>query len=1062
MTTGKSFRHVAQDLGDSLIPEIKDYITKTNEANISTEGFRKAIVKSTIADKAKSIALKGVALAANMVVSALASFLISKAIEGIINWANRAKIAAEKMKAAQQAIDDAQSTLKNVSDIVSENKDRFLELAQGVDEFSNNLRLSEKDYAEYLSISNELAEIAPSLVAGYDDQGNALLSIGNNAEEASEKLNEVVEAQKAITRQTLIDNMGSVADGIRTEVETSQNSINTLTGELEMLELTHKNVSQDIANSNGLIHFNYEDFTKYGKAMSDALDSAGIDYEIVGSENIRLIGSAHKDQIAEAQRFYDAFLEQEHNFYEAQKNGIEKDIKELESSINASYSKITQNLQAWVQEDYSYQYLRGSSANLVDALVPKINWEDVEDSDTFTAEDYQNYIKNNLITPLINLPSEHKSEIESSFSKLLKFEDGDIDVVSFGQQLQNRLDELGIKIDITPIFANEKVLQDRIDTIIDDTKKKFNSERNNNTNLLNLLGLGGNVNLTNRPQISSEILRNVGWSDIEKGVATVYSSTYSNASGNIAINFTPIIADPVTGQYIGVMTPDELQSYAEGVINGTHSDYLNLQIGAQFNGQNAIHEAERVGQRISEIHATYFGNSEYDPTSFFAENSINTDAELDKWQEIYTSCNDAQEAEKKYLEWLKEIGKTEVSFSDIFALENAEGKLTPLGEANKAVDELQAAYTGLKEAMDSYNSTGHFTVDQVQDIISYGGEYLKYLMDEEGNLQLNEEALNRVAVARLNEMRIKALSSLYDELNKITDETSAQSYLETQLYETSDAYKDLTASKIEDWKASVLTSDMTEETKTAVINSFKNQAAAINEMFDNIDIGSMFGSGSSTSPSDILDKEITALEKAAEAGTITYKEYLSERERLVNDYYKSGKIKAEEYYAELEELAQARVDYYDKILAAVTRRIDREIDAIQDTIENLEKQNKQLEKQKNLYDSVLDAIQNFIDTEKEKHQDQIDNIESENDEIDKQIQKYDQLLNAVTLVFDEKKEAIQSEIDILDERIEKLQEENDEYQKAIELEKAKEALLKSQQQRTKMLNIYGTFHSNVD
>lgn len=402
------------------------------------------------------------------------------------------------------------------------------------------------------------------------------------------------------------------------------------------------------------------------------------------------------------------------------------------------------------------------------------------------------------------------------------------------------------------------------------------------------------------------------------------------------------------------------------------------------------------------------------------------------------------------------------TFSDIFAMEDAEGNLNDLGKLNEKIDELQNNWSGLKEMMDNYNSTGTITMDQFQELLSYGDEYLQYLVDEKGNLQLNEEALMNVASARINELKARLINDLYSQITSIKNEADAREFLKGKINESTGAIEENTEATLENMLAHLSNAGLTEGTLSQMNEWVTNAYSSITTLIGAIDINSFFTSGSSTSPSDILDKEITALEKAAEAGTITYKEYLSERERLVNDYYKHGKIKAEEYYAELEELAQARVDYYDKVLAAIERRFDREIDAIQDTIENLEKQNEQLEKQKNLYDSALDAIQNFIDTEKEKHQDQIDNIESENDEIDKQIQKYDQLLNAVTLVFDEKKEAIQSEIDILDERIEKLQEENDEYQKAIELEKAKEALLKSQQQRTKMLNIYGTFHSNVD
>lgn len=393
----------------------------------------------------------------------------------------------------------------------------------------------------------------------------------------------------------------------------------------------------------------------------------------------------------------------------------------------------------------------------------------------------------------------------------------------------------------------------------------------------------------------------------------------------------------------------------------------------------------------------------------------------------------------------------EVTFSDIFALENSDGELNALGKANKALDDFQKAYTGLKEAMDSYNKTGYFTVDQVQDIISYGGEYLKYLMDENGNLKLNEEVLNNVAVARINEMRVKSLSQLMDELDKITDETSANKYLAEQLLETASAYDNLAESRINAWLSTTYAdSNITDATRDAVLESFRKQAKAINEMYDKINIRSLSGSVDKDF-SSLLEKEINALEKSAEAGTITYKEYLKERERLVNDYYNRGLITAEQYYDELEKLAQAQKDYYDDVLAAVVTRYDREIDKVQKTIDSIEEQNDALQKQLDIYDSALNAIQDLIDSEKELRQDQIDGIEKENDALQKEIDDYDKLLNAVTLVVNEKRESIEAEQKAIDDRIEALQKENDEYQKQLELEQAKDALLKARQQRTKYI-----------
>ena len=158
--------------------------------------------------------------------------LVTKGIEltasAIDHLVNKSKYAAEAMEEAQQEITDSQNKLKEVS----ENKDRFLELAQGVDQFSNNISLSKDDYQEYLDISNKLADIAPDLVTGYDEQGNALLAIGSNAEGTSQKLQDTIDKQQTIANQKLVDNLPKIADGIYNEVEDAKTEIDSLQGQL--------------------------------------------------------------------------------------------------------------------------------------------------------------------------------------------------------------------------------------------------------------------------------------------------------------------------------------------------------------------------------------------------------------------------------------------------------------------------------------------------------------------------------------------------------------------------------------------------------------------------------------------------------------------------------------------------------------------------------------------------------------------------------------------------------------------------------------------------------------
>ncbi|MDE6312808.1 MAG: hypothetical protein K2M46_04200 [Lachnospiraceae bacterium] len=444
-------------------------IQANKEARESIISQNAALKQTTISGKAASAAYKSLSIAANMIAFALIAKGIQLASHAIDQYINRAKYAAEAMEEAQQKINDSQSTLRTMSATIAENKDRFLELSQGVDEFSNNLHLSEKDYAEYLSISQQLAELCPSLVNGYDEQGNALLSIGNSADETNQKLQELLETQKTVAQQTLIDNMDDVATGIFFEVGNTKDSINELQTELDNLQGQYKESNIDIAGSHGLILFDDDDFLKYGELLQDALTSAGIEYEKNTSSSLYQTGiqliSASPEQLKNAQQFYDAQLEIENEYLHAAENGLKKDIKAKEQSLNDSYAKMTANLQAWAKDNYNYQYLSDEASGLVDVLIPKIKWSEMEDAPT-TSFDYQNYIEKNIIDPLMAIPIDKKSGIDAKIKELLAFEPGDLNILPFAQQLQAELDQLGIKIDITPITAEEQEAKDSLTSSI--------------------------------------------------------------------------------------------------------------------------------------------------------------------------------------------------------------------------------------------------------------------------------------------------------------------------------------------------------------------------------------------------------------------------------------------------------------------------------------------------------------------------------------------------------------------------------------------------------------------
>ena len=427
----------------------------------------KAQNQNIVAAKATQTAYKGLAAIGNIVSGLFLSFAVSTVITAIDNLIHRVEKAKEAGKEAQNTINESQNRLKEASSTIAENRKRFLELSEGVDQFSNNLTLSEKDYEEYISISQELAELFPQLINGYDNQGNALLDIGKNAEETKEKLNGLLETEQLLADQTLIDNLDDVARSVAASVGENIDDIETMESELNELQNNHYLVNFNFQNPEGVFHFKPDDFYKYGSEMQKALDAAGAEYKLDG-HNIEIISATEK-QLAQAQKQYDAFMETENRSYQASVAGLKQSIEEKKQINRSYYAQMTANLQVWTKQSYDYQYISAPMQKLVDTIVPSIDWSSLEEPPQ-TAANYEDYIQKNILDPLMQIPEEYRTEATKLISKMMSFEQGDLDVLPVADKLQDLLNTLNLTIDLTPIIGNEEEakhkLQNSLDSIL--------------------------------------------------------------------------------------------------------------------------------------------------------------------------------------------------------------------------------------------------------------------------------------------------------------------------------------------------------------------------------------------------------------------------------------------------------------------------------------------------------------------------------------------------------------------------------------------------------------------
>ena len=558
------------------------------------------------------------------------------------------------------------------------------------------------------------------------------------------------------------------------------------------------------------------------------------------------------------------------------------------------------------------------------------------------------------------------------------------------------------------------------------------------------LGKGGNVDLTIRPVIDTEELNKQGY-DAGKGFATLFSHTFTDETdthkATKAINFTPILTDPKTGEYLGVFSKPQFEKYCQDVVEGKSEDYLHLQIGAEFNEKdydNFIEKAEEAGKRASELHGQIYGDIQ--------ESKESVDEIIQKYNLEADAISEVMEA-------------NEVSYEEAVRL---------LGEQAKAAETSKQTWEELNKEYDNALKASSTLVSSISEVSSALEE-----QDKNGSLSLTTQ--------------LKLIESGYALALTYDEETGACKL-------DQDAVKKLVEAKIEmqianlEISRSNITAQLAEEGKAAVVAAgdflllakAKNLANSASLSDNNARGGydpskSYAGYGGNfgylkndTAQVDALNKEIEALDNllnnVKDNGTDAFKS--------IGGAAKSagGKVKdaAEEAKKALEETKKQ----YETVIKWITKQYDKKIDAIKkskdEAVKAIEKEIKALEKEK---DTILDNIEKETDAlEKEKDarkkywDDQIDALKKANDarkdalELQEKLDALERARNTKVKIYKEGQGFV---YDVDQTKVAEAQKELDEYlsEKAYEdelarLEALRDAELDNYEKRIDALNEY--------
>ena len=249
----------------------EEYSSYVQDAAKNSTVFGRAVTTLTGAAKSFGATLFniGVAFAATWAITEVVN-LIDDAIhrsERLIEAGKEARQAAQEIYSAytgkQSSVSDLASGLfddrsfENFYDSLEAIAQKYAELRTGVNPLTGeNISLSVEQYQQYLDINNQLASLFPSLISGTTAQGDTLVDLGNNAAEATTKLQELMDAQRAMSYFNQREQMPDIIAGFEEQYNNYKEDLADLEKEQQdLLDLMNTINSASIDFEDGILTF---------------------------------------------------------------------------------------------------------------------------------------------------------------------------------------------------------------------------------------------------------------------------------------------------------------------------------------------------------------------------------------------------------------------------------------------------------------------------------------------------------------------------------------------------------------------------------------------------------------------------------------------------------------------------------------------------------------------------------------------------------------------------------------------------------------------------------------
>lgn len=383
--------------------------TREAAATTSTSGLQKLTgfftglgdkingVVSYLGSMVKSMGVLGTAMTAFM------AFTVIKQV--FDSFTTSAEELEEKVNSLVSKFQNAKDKVEEHKSTISSVSDRYVELSKGVNDYGKNISLTSEEFSEYQSICNQIADMYPSLVQGYDAQGNAILRLKGNVD----ALNESLAQEEKAAYYKMIEGSSDVIDKWNRNSKTAWNDKIVDFGSPDVGGQISKTLATQVIEK--IATGGYEEFKKETNNANSIFNDSTVKSYIQGT-----LGLSFDATQAEYDKVLPELLAKQQEY----KQDMETDLYNIQQEVDA-YTHVNDR----------YKDLNDSQKDVLDMLIKNMNYDDAN-----KAAENMTYFADELINQVNNVG------LMSSYEKLTK-----------------------IKMDEGSLVNNQKMVDDIFDSI---------------------------------------------------------------------------------------------------------------------------------------------------------------------------------------------------------------------------------------------------------------------------------------------------------------------------------------------------------------------------------------------------------------------------------------------------------------------------------------------------------------------------------------------------------------------------------------------------------------------